>query len=316
MRKWRRFAANSRTTANAACKRKFSTPRHCGKQNRICGSPSPEDCWFAAIPFSTRPARPPSCWRRRAGSAQDFISSIALQAIGKGSVSVADGRSFSANYIVNATGQDAPKLTPGINIKPRKGHLVITDRYPGFIRHQLVELGYLKSAHVVTSDSVAFNVQPRRTGQILIGSSRQYDIASGEVDSTILARMLAARIRICPAAGFHVQHPHLDWISRGDAGQASADRSVARRPEHHSSCGARGPGHHHVTGNRPPGRGSNSWPQTGDTRRAILARRGKCQVRMPESVTVRVNGKSVCRARGSNGSRRDPHSPELCRELR
>ena len=58
-------------------------------------------------------------------------------AIGKGSVSVADGSSLSANYIINATGHHAPKLTPRVNIKPRKGHLVITDRYPGFIKHQL-----------------------------------------------------------------------------------------------------------------------------------------------------------------------------------
>jgi len=42
----------------------------------------------------------------------------------------------------------------------------------------------------VTSDSVAFNVQPRRTGQVLIGSSRQYGADHGEVDSEILARML------------------------------------------------------------------------------------------------------------------------------
>jgi glycine/D-amino acid oxidase-like deaminating enzyme len=118
--------------------------------------------------------------------------------IGNGSVFLDDGRSFSANYVVNATGQDAPWLTPGINIKPRKGHLVITDRYPGLIKHQLVELGYLKSAHVVTSDSVAFNVQPRRTGQILIGSSRQYDIATGEVDSKILARMLQRAFEYVP----------------------------------------------------------------------------------------------------------------------
>jgi glycine/D-amino acid oxidase-like deaminating enzyme len=48
----------------------------------------------------------------------------------------------------------------------------------------------LKSAHLVASDSVAFNVQPRRTGQILIGSSRQYGADHGEVDSAILARML------------------------------------------------------------------------------------------------------------------------------
>ena len=83
-----------------------------------------------------------------------------------------------------------PTLTPGLEIKKRKGHLVITDRYPGFVRHQLVELGYLKSAHSVSGDSVAFNVQPRRTGQILIGSSRQYGAEHKEVDNSMLVRML------------------------------------------------------------------------------------------------------------------------------
>lgn len=121
-----------------------------------------------------------------------------VAAIGKGTVSTTDGTTFSAKYIINATGQHAPHLTPGLNIKPRKGHLVITDRYPNLIRHQLVELGYLKSAHSVTSDSVAFNVQPRKTGQILIGSSRQYDIARGEVDSVILSRMLDRAFEYVP----------------------------------------------------------------------------------------------------------------------
>ena len=78
--------------------------------------------------------------------------------------------------IVNATGSWSPVLTPGLEVKKRKGHLVITDRYPNFLRHQLVELGYLKSAHSLTADSVAFNIQPRKTGQLLIGSSRQFDV--------------------------------------------------------------------------------------------------------------------------------------------
>jgi glycine/D-amino acid oxidase-like deaminating enzyme len=99
-------------------------------------------------------------------------------------------REFTARFTVNAAGADSPQLTPGIEVKKRKGHLVITDRYPGFLRHQLVELGYLKSAHSVTSDSVAFNLQPRPTGQILIGSSRQYGAEHSEVDHEILARML------------------------------------------------------------------------------------------------------------------------------
>ena len=53
-----------------------------------------------------------------------------------------------------------------------------------------MELGYLKSAHLVRSDSVAFNVQPRRTGQILIGSSRQYGVEHKGLDTAILVRML------------------------------------------------------------------------------------------------------------------------------
>ena len=109
---------------------------------------------------------------------------------GPGRVRTGDGFEISAKIVVNATGAFAAELTPGVDIKKRKGHLVITDRYPGFVRHQLVELGYLKSAHSVSSDSVAFNVQPRRTGQVLIGSSRQYGADHGEVDSAILARMI------------------------------------------------------------------------------------------------------------------------------
>jgi len=110
--------------------------------------------------------------------------------VGEGSVQFTDGMKMSAEFIVNATGAGAVDLTPGLEIRKRKGHLVITDRYRGFLRHQLVELGYLKSAHSVSTDSVAFNVQPRRTGQILIGSSRQYGREHKGVDSAVMARML------------------------------------------------------------------------------------------------------------------------------
>jgi glycine/D-amino acid oxidase-like deaminating enzyme len=118
---------------------------------------------------------------------------------GRSSVRLSDGTSLSAKFVVNAAGQNAPALTPGIAIKPRKGHLVITDRYPGMIHHQVVELGYLKSAHSVTTDSVAFNLQPRKTGQILIGSSRQYDVEYTEPDSAMVTRMLRRAFEFMPA---------------------------------------------------------------------------------------------------------------------
>ena len=114
----------------------------------------------------------------------------AVTKIGQGKVGLEDGTELSSGIIVNAAGAWSTALTPGLGIKKRKGHLLITDRYPNVVRHQLVELGYLKSAHSTTGDSVAFNVQPRKTGQILVGSSRQYDAEYSEVDSGILARML------------------------------------------------------------------------------------------------------------------------------
>jgi D-hydroxyproline dehydrogenase subunit beta len=125
---------------------------------------------------------------KRRGAKLHLGHSVALAE--QGIVRTSDGLEIAANIIVNAAGACAGNLTPGIEIKKRKGHLAITDRYPGFLRHQLVELGYLKSAHSISSDSVAFNVQPRCTGQILIGSSRQFGAEHSEVDSGILARML------------------------------------------------------------------------------------------------------------------------------
>lgn len=124
---------------------------------------------------------------------------VAVVKIGDGRVKMDDGSEIEGRMIVNAGGAEACGLTPGIGLKKRKGHLVITDRYHGFLRHQLVELGYLKSAHAVSSDSVAFNVQPRRTGQILIGSSRQYGAEHKEVDHAILARMLQRAQEYMPA---------------------------------------------------------------------------------------------------------------------
>ena len=78
---------------------------------------------------------------------------------------------------------------------------MITDRYPGFCRHQLVELGYLKSAHVLTagSSSVAFNVQPRATGQFLIGSSREFVGWNPAPNPDILERMIRRGVEFMPS---------------------------------------------------------------------------------------------------------------------
>jgi glycine/D-amino acid oxidase-like deaminating enzyme len=124
-----------------------------------------------------------------------------LELLKEGGVTLAEGSRISAGITVNATGPWSPALIPDLPVRKRKGHLVITDRCPGYVHHQLVELGYLKSAHSVSKDSVAFNIQPRRTGQILIGSSRQFDAEDTTVDHSILDRMLNRAIEYMPSLG-------------------------------------------------------------------------------------------------------------------
>lgn len=130
-----------------------------------------------------------------------LISDKSVRAIGDGCLKLHDGSEVRAHKVVNALGAEAVRVSPGLPIRKRKGHLVITDRYPGFVNHQLVELGYLKSAHSVNADSVAFNVQPRQTGQLLIGSSRQFDAEHSEVDPHILSAMLTRAALYLPAVG-------------------------------------------------------------------------------------------------------------------
>lgn len=122
----------------------------------------------------------------------------AITSLGQGCLALEDGEEICAHRIVLAMGAESAKLRPDIPVRKRKGHLVITDRYPGYVRHQLVELGYLKSAHSVSADSVAFNVQPRQTGQLLIGSSRQFGADHTEVDQAILTAMLARASKYLP----------------------------------------------------------------------------------------------------------------------
>ena len=125
----------------------------------------------------------------------------AVETVTREGVRLRNGSFISAGLVVNAAGSWSPQLTPEVSVQKRKGHLIITDRYPRFLNHQLVELGYLKSAHSQIADSVAFNIQPRKTGQMLIGSSRQFGVESVAVESSILSQMIARAREYMPGLG-------------------------------------------------------------------------------------------------------------------
>ena len=133
-------------------------------------------------------------------------------------------------------GPRRPLLTPGLPIVPRKGHLVITDRYPGFCRHQLVELGYLKSAHT-----------PRpRVGRLQRPAAR---------DRPDAARLLA-RVR---GLGRLAQRP----APRPDAPPRARVHAGARAPRARSAPGSAS-GRRRPTTCRSSGRGSRGlWVAAG-----------------------------------------------------
>jgi glycine/D-amino acid oxidase-like deaminating enzyme len=114
-----------------------------------------------------------------------------------GVVILSDGTELRSERIVNASGAAAGAVTPSLPIRLRKGHLAVTNSNPGFVHHEIVELGYLKSAHSFDADSVAFNVQPRAGGEVLIGSSREWS-ATDNVEQPMLSRMLERAFEYMP----------------------------------------------------------------------------------------------------------------------
>jgi glycine/D-amino acid oxidase-like deaminating enzyme len=123
---------------------------------------------------------------------------VRVESLAPGGLRLADGSAIAAGAVVVAAGIASPALVPGLPIMPRKGHLVISDRRPGLVRHQLVELGYLHSAHTFGAASVAFNVQPRRTGQVLIGSSRELVGFDSSINRELLGAMLERAAEFLP----------------------------------------------------------------------------------------------------------------------
>ncbi|MCU7373872.1 FAD-dependent oxidoreductase [Paucibacter sp. O1-1] len=156
------------------------------------------------------------------------------------SLSLADGRRLWGGLIVLTAGLASQRWLPPGWLLPKKGQLAITQRSTPRVAHQLVELGYIKKAHLADQDTVSFNVQPRPDGQLLIGSSRQIGRSDAALDRAMLEAMLAlacdylpelAALSLLrcwtglrpasrdgqPLIGAHPEHPRV-WLACGHEG--------------------------------------------------------------------------------------------------
>ena len=121
-----------------------------------------------------------------------------VAAVGGGGLTLSDGRRMSAAHVVVAAGAEVAALLPEVPVFARKGHLAITDRYPGRLAHQVVSMDYGQGATGDDALAVAANVQPRASGQWLVGSCRQDRQHDASVDPAVLARVLRSAIALLP----------------------------------------------------------------------------------------------------------------------
>lgn len=112
-----------------------------------------------------------------------------------------DGSVLSSAHTVFATGADMARLLPEVPVFGRKGHLAITDRYPGMLSHEVVSMAYGATEAGSDALAVAANLQPRPTGQILVGSCRQDGQRDNRTDPAVTAAVLKAGIELMPALG-------------------------------------------------------------------------------------------------------------------
>jgi glycine/D-amino acid oxidase-like deaminating enzyme len=115
-----------------------------------------------------------------------------------GALTFEDGSQLSTDTIVVATGLDVARLLPEVAVFGRKGHLAITDRYPGRLTHQIVSMDYGQAAVSADALAVAANVQPRPSGQWLIGSCRQDQQTDTSLDPKALGAVLKAAMKLLP----------------------------------------------------------------------------------------------------------------------
>ena len=122
---------------------------------------------------------------------------------------------IETDNLVIAAGVWSPEITemvglPRAPIFPRRGDLAITMCQHQPIKHQLVEVAYLRAAMGETLDpesgepdpgACAVNLQPQSNGTLLIGSSRQFSGMDLRVNRRLLEQSMTRAARFLPGVG-------------------------------------------------------------------------------------------------------------------
>lgn len=94
--------------------------------------------------------------------------------------------------VARAAGSDLP-------VRPRRGHIIVTEPLPPLVRHKVYEADYVDTLVTDTAEAqVSTVVEGTMSGTILIGSSRELVGFDRTIDVDVLGRMAERAIRLFP----------------------------------------------------------------------------------------------------------------------
>lgn len=119
------------------------------------------------------------------------------------SVRTAIGTVAVGTCVVNAAGpwagEVARRLGTGIPVEPRRGHVLVTEPEPPFVRHKVCEAGYVSTVHDNGAGlACSAVVEATRSGTVLLGSSREFVGFSRELDPGIIRTIADRAVALFP----------------------------------------------------------------------------------------------------------------------
>jgi D-hydroxyproline dehydrogenase subunit beta len=118
-------------------------------------------------------------------------------------VNFRDGPPSVAAHVVLAAGVWSAPLAASagleLPLEPRKGQLVRLERRPEFLRHKVIDGGYMAAVESVDAGlQISTVMETTLDGHVLVGSSRERKGFDTTVDATVTGRLLTAAVRLAP----------------------------------------------------------------------------------------------------------------------
>lgn len=138
----------------------------------------------------------------------DHTKLLSVERDGRGAIRgvVTDKGNIGTSRLINAAGPWSPQIAALVGldlpVKPRKGHIVVTEPLPRLIHHKVFEASYADTVNSGEADlQVASVVEGTQSGTILLGSSRQLVGFEPGVEVRVLREIVRKAVRYFPVLG-------------------------------------------------------------------------------------------------------------------